>query len=208
MCLAPSLQTGVAAGLMMVALPSSRFNLRNPVLVDAPAMALAALAAVLAPVNLPAAVAVALVAGACKETAPGFAALYAWNPWLLLGLVAPAIRAVTAKTGPDVLDDENAWILEHPVKAGWKYHRAQYLDGLVMVTPWGGALVALAVMDLRLGVLLAVAYAQLLVATDSVRLYQWSAPLVCVAAATAVPPAWLPILVVLTVWNPCAGNGV
>jgi hypothetical protein len=31
---------------------------------------------------------------------------------------------------------------------------------------------------------------------------------VCVAAATAVPVTWLVLLVVLSCWNPLAGDGV
>lgn len=219
--LAPTWQTGIAAALMVAALPFVRFNLGAPILVDMPAMACAVFAAVAWQAGLwPVAVLLAIVSGACKESGPVFAACYAWTPILLVGLVAPAVRAVIAKTGPDPLAewrgmgpgttaaDEHAWILAHPVAAGWKYHRAKWLNGLVMVTPWGAAVVGLAALDWQLGIVLAVAYGQLMVATDSVRLYQWAAPLMCIAAAGVVPVAWLPVLVVLTVWNPLAGNGV
>lgn len=206
--LAPDWKRGIAAGLMLVALPSSRFNLRNPVLVDAPAMALAVCASVAWQEGLwPLGIALTLASGTVKETGPVFAALYAWNPVLLVGLVAPAARALLAKPGPDVLDAENAWILRHPIEASKKYHKGLWLSG-VMIAPWGGALVGLAALDWRLGACLAVAYAQLLIATDTVRLYQWAAPLLCVAACAAVPVVWLPVLVVVTVWNPLAGNGV
>jgi hypothetical protein len=49
---------------------------------------------------------------------------------------------------------------------------------------------------------LALAYAQLLIATDSVRLYQHAAgPVLAVAAAQVVPVAWLPLAVVVhVVW--------
>lgn len=191
---------------MVAALPSSRFNLTNPVLVDAPSMALAVWAAVCVREGLwPLGIALILASGMVKETGPVFGALYAWHPVLLIGLAAPAVRALLARPGSDVLDEENAWILAHPFKAGQKYHN--WLDPNLIV-PWGAAIVGLAALDLQLGALLAVAYAQLLVATDTVRLYQWAAPVMCVAAAGAVPAAWLPLLVVLTVWNPLAGNGV
>lgn len=204
--LASDWKRAIAAGLMIAALPSSRFNFRNPVLVDSTSMAFAVWAAVCVQEGLwPLGIALILVSGAVKETGPVFGALYAWHPVLLVGLAAPAVRALLAKPGPDVLDAENAWILAHPFKAGQKYH--DWFDP-IMVVPWGGAIVGLAALDWQLGVLLAVAYAQLLVATDTVRLYQWAAPLMCVAACNVVPVAWLPLLVVLTVWNPLAGNGV
>lgn len=206
--LADGWKQGLAAGLMMAALPISRFNLRHPVLVDAPAMACAVLAAVAVQEGLwPLGLLMTLAAGSIKETAPVFAAIYAWHPVLLVGLLAPALRGL-ARRGSDVLDEENAWILDHPVKASLKYHKGQWLDGEQMLSPWGGALVALVAIDWRLGLLLAVAYAQLLVATDTVRLYQWAGPIMCVVAVSTVPVAWLPLLVAVTVWNPLGGDGL
>jgi hypothetical protein len=37
---------------------------------------------------------------------------------------------------------------------------------------------------------------------------QWAFPVVLAAAVGAVPVAWLPVLVVFAVANPCAGSGV
>lgn len=209
--LAPSWEAGLAAGLMLVALPGIRYSLSAPVLVDAPALCLAAWAGVAGDWWL--AVVLACVAGACKETGPVFAAAFAWSPWPLVGLVVVAARALM-RPGPDdpirrvrtvTPQSELAWIARHPFRAGWKYHDWR---SPLMVLPWGGALAALGHLDWQVVVVLVLAYAQLLVATDTVRLYQWAAPVVCVAAATAVPVAWLPLLVVATVWNPFAGNGV
>jgi hypothetical protein len=206
--LADGWERGLAAGSMFAAMPMNRFNMRNPVLVDATAIALAVSAAVAWKEGLwPLGVALILVSGMVKETAPVFGALYAWVPVLLVGLLAPAVRALLTRPGPDVLDAENAWILRHPLQASRKYHHGKWLSG-VMIAPWGGAIVSLAALDWRLGLLLAVSYAQLLVATDTVRLYQWAAPALCVAAAAVVPVVWLPVLVAVTVWNPLAGDGV
>ena len=71
-----------------------------------------------------------------------------------------------------------------------------------MVAPWGVCLAGLVGSDWRLWLVLAVAYAQLLIATDSVRLYQHAAgPVLAVAAAQVVPVAWLPLAVVVhVVW--------
>jgi hypothetical protein len=54
----------------------------------------------------------------------------------------------------------------------------------------------------------AVGYAQLLVATDSTRLYQASAPVVCIAAALVIPPEWAVAVLVAHWLNPWAGSGV
>jgi hypothetical protein len=191
---------------MVAGLPVSRFNLGHPVLVDAFAMGVAVAAAVVAEWSIPGAVVLAVVAGCVKEAAPVFAAAYAWNPWLLLAMVAPAIRALW-KTGPDVLDEKNRWILDHPFRAGREAHKGLWLRG-IMLAPWGGAIVGFAGLDWHLAVVLVLGYGQLLVATDTVRLYQWAAPTLCVAAVGAVPEVWLPVLVVWTVWNPLAGDGV
>ena len=218
--LADGWERGVAAAVMFAALPGMRCLLRCPVTVDLPALACAVWAAVAWGHGLSAvAVLLVVVGAACKESAPVFAALFAWTPVLLVGLVVVAIRWAFWRPCAVAHDPmrafpsntshaEHAWILEHPFAAGWKYHRQKLFDGLTMVTPWGAAIVALAGLDVQLGVLLLVAYGQLAVATDSVRLYQWAAPLMCVVACTVVPVAWLPVLVVVTVWNPLAGNGV
>lgn len=218
--LAPTWQTGIAAALMFCWLPGIRYNLGAPILVDMPAMAWALVAAVLAKhgqVEL--AIMCAGISGACKESGPLLAAVFAWNPWLLVGLLAPLVRLATAKPGPDPLalpmwnspgtsKAEHAWILAHPWRTGLKYHKRKWLDGAWMVAPWGGVLVAVTNPSIQLAACVAICYAQLLVASDTVRLYQWAAPVACVAAATAVPPAWLPLLVLVTVWNPLAGDGV
>lgn len=207
--LAGTWEVGLAAGIMMFALPMNRFNLSAPVLVDAPAMLLAIAAAVVLPHSWPIAVTLVVLAGATKESAPVFAALYAWNLLLLVGLVVPIAVRLIARPGPDpIVDAEHAFVLGHPFRAGLKYHRGQWLDGGKMLVPWGGALVGLAALDWHLGALLAVAYAQLLFATDTVRLYQWAAPVLCVAACSVVPVSWLPVIVVSTIWNPWAGDGI
>jgi hypothetical protein len=58
----------------------------------------------------------------------------------------------------------------------------------------------------QLGAVLVVAYGQCLVATDTVRLYQWAAPVMILQLA--LPVAWLPVLLVLHVVNPFRTEGV
>jgi hypothetical protein len=194
-----------AAGLVMGLNGVWHFNRRFVVLVDATGMMLALASAVAFQHGLwPVCVALALLGGCVRETAPVFAALYAWNPLPLIGLLAPAVRHLQ-RQGDDVLDGENAWVLAHPVLASRKYHagipRAHY------VLPWGASLVALANVSPQLAAVVAVAYAQCLVATDTVRLYMWSWPVVVAAAVHAVPLSWLPVVVALTLANPFASEG-
>lgn len=188
-------------------LPGIAFAWRYPVLVDAPGMALALLAAVLWPIFCPAAILVALVAGCVRETAPVWAAIYAWNPVLLVGLIPTGIRAFQ-RSGPDVLDAENAWILKHPILASRKYHKGLWLDPFTMVLPWGALLVGLRDLNVQLAVALTVGYGQLGMATDSVRLYQWAAPVLAAATVHSVPAWVLPFVALGVIFNPWKGSGL
>ena len=51
-------------------------------------------------------------------------------------------------------------------------------------------------------------YSQLLVATDAVRLYQWAAPVLALAAVAAVPAWALPIVALTVIFNPWKGPGI
>ena len=202
---------GIAAALILAALPSVRFNATHPVLVDAAALGLTTTAAALwvHGYTLPALIVVALAA-ATKETSPVFAALFAWTPVLLLALLIPAVLVSLRTPGPDPLNDKHhAWILAHPIQASRKYHHRYLVDfNPTLLTPWGGAIAALGAPSLQLLATLAAGYTQLVVATDTVRLYQWAAPTVCIAATTAVPMVWWPLLVLVTLFNPLRGDGV
>jgi hypothetical protein len=188
-------------------LPGIAFSWRHPVLVDATGMMLALLSAVLLPVWWPAAIVVVLLAGCVRETSPLWAAVYAWNPVMLVGLVPTVIRAFQ-RAGSDVLDAENAWILRHPIQASRKYHAGLWLDPMVMVAPWGALLVGLRSFDVQLGVALLAGYGQLAVATDSVRLYQWAAPVLALATVHSVPGWALPFVALGVVFNPWKGSGL
>lgn len=188
-------------------LPGIAFSWKYPVLVDAAGMALALAAAVVFPICWPVAVAIVLIAGCVRETSPVWASLYVWNPIMLVGLAPVAIRWLQ-RAGGDVLDDENAWILRHPLKASRKYHAGLWLDWSVMVAPWGGLVAGLAGFDLRLGAALAVGYGQTLMATDTVRLYQWAAPVMALACTEALPIWALPFVAVAVIFNPWKGSGV
>ena len=201
---------GIAAALILASLPSTRYNATHPVLIDAMALGLATCAAAATVHGQPMLAAIlVLLAAATKESAPIFAALFAWNPLLLAGLIVPAIIASLRTPGQDVLNDEHAAILAHPIQAGREYHRRFLIDGSpALFTPWGGAIVALGAPSLQLFATLAAGYGQLLIATDTTRLYQWAAPVVCIAATTALGPQWWPLLIIATWFNPLRGDGV
>lgn len=190
-------------------LPGFKLSWDYPVLVDAPGMALALAAAVVWPYSMPAAIAIVLAAGCTRETAPVWAAVYAWNPILLVGMAPVALRTLRKAAKDDILEDEeHEWIIRNPLKAGQKYHAGHWRDPLIMVTPWGGMAVAAAYLDAQLGAALALGYAQLLVATDTVRLYQWAAPVVALVCARNLPGWALPLVAASVIFNPWAGDGM
>jgi hypothetical protein len=144
-----------------------------------------------------AAIPVVLVAACIKESAPVWCALWAWNPLLLVGLVAPAVRALTSKPRVDEVTAKPNLkkIHDHPVRTALTSR--QWRDAWVMVAPWGLCLAALYRPSWWVAVALAAAYAQLLVATDTVRLVHTAAgPTLAIAAALVIPTAWLPLALV------------
>lgn len=211
MSLCGSWWQALAGVVVFVALPMTEFNLRNPVLTDSLALGLATVSAALFANDLVVpAVLVACVAGMVKESAPVFAALFAFTPWLLLALIPVLVRMVVVKPGVDVVVGPGIEdTLRHPFRTGVRFHREMVLTrNVYLIAPWGGLLVALSVVDMRLALCVVVAYGQLLLATDTVRLYQWCAPLVIVYAVACVPTSWLLLLVLSVVFNPFRGDGV
>lgn len=172
----------------------------RPVGVDLPAMAFAALAAAGAQhglwwITLPA----VYIAACIKETAPVWAALWAWNLYPLIGLVVPLFLALSVRPGMDPVTEQFREIHDHPVRTALKARG--WRDGWVMVAPWGVCLAALYEPAWPLVACLAVAYLQLLVATDTVRLVHTAAgPAMALAAAQVLPPQWLPLAAVAHVF--------
>lgn len=179
-------------------------NVRFPVLTDVPAMLFALTCALMvgrgwwAP-----AVAFACLAGATNERAPVFAALFAWHPVPLFGLIAVGW---TLKPGPDPCGGDAAQALVRPVQTSWEAHRRLPLWAWVL--PWGAGVFALAAPSWQLAATCAAAYLMCVVATDTVRLYQWAWPVVAVCALEAIPAGWLALAVVLHVVNPFRSEGV
>ena len=196
-----------ATAVLLVALPGVLQPRSTwPVGVDLPAMAVAIWsAAAFAGGWWRAGFVFAVLAVAIKEHAPVWVALWAWSPWPLLVLVLvpvvwlwrrPVIDAVTAVPLLRRVHD-------HPVRSAWEHHvKHGYRNAWVMVAPWGVGLAALLAPSPQLLCALVVAYAALLVATDTVRVYQpIAAPVVCLTAAGVIPVQWLLLAcVVHVVW--------
>jgi hypothetical protein len=182
---------GWVASVLFLGLASTRTNTYFPVLTDQLGVLLLTITVLLPwPLNLIA----ACFAGAVNEKGPIFAAALTSNPALLLGLVfwLPAYY-YAPKPGPNDPD----W-LRHPFREARKL-APTLRDPAVMLAPWGVALVGLFYVP-ALAVFLA--YAQLLVAQDRARLYQWIGPAVCVASAGALPAQYAVPLVVAHWLNP------
>ena len=198
---------GAAVAAFLTALPGVlQPSSTHPVGVDLPAMAVAIwAAAAFAAGWWPAAVVLVLVAALIKEHAPIWVALWAWTPWALVGLVAVAVVWLVRRPA---IDEVTAIPLlrrvhDHPIRSAFEHHRRHgYRNAWFMVAPWGVTLAALLAPSPQLVVTVVVAYAALLVATDTVRVYQPIAgPVVCLAAVSVIPTVWLlPAVVFAAVW--------
>jgi hypothetical protein len=200
-------QYALAATAVLLALPGILGpKVVIPIGVDLPATALALVATALASTGeahlIVAAVIVVGWAAGIKETSPVFAALWAWCPWLLLGLLPVVVRALVVKPGADPLGEKFQRIADHPFRTAFEHRRGRWRDAWLLVAPWGIGVLALVQPSLHLLVVLTAAYALLLVATDTVRLLHHAAgPVVCAAAVSHVPVEWLLLAVVAhVVW--------
>lgn len=149
------------------------------------------------------AVPVVLVAASVKETTPVFAALFAWSPLALVGLLVPLLRWVffPPRPYPDDRDmdmDTPEYRAKHAWWAGWRSKRGHLRNTRLVVGEWG-LLLPLALMNASLWLFaaLVVAYGQLAVACDRARIFMWAAPVVAIAASTAPVPdvLWVIVLV-------------
>ena len=201
-------QVAAAATELLLALPGILGPVVSiPVQVDMPSTALMLVGIWFIelghPAQIVAGVAVVAVAASIRETAPIWAALTLWSLWPLIALVAVAAAAWFIRpVREDPLGGEFQEIADHPVLTALKYHRGRWRDGWLMVAPWGVCLAALYQPDWRVMVVVVVAYMQLLVATDTVRLLHHAAgPAVAAAAAGVIPVEWLLLAVAVhVVW--------
>lgn len=198
----------VAASALVVALPGVLGPVvTRPVGVDLPALALLVWAAAAWHHGWwPVALAIVAVATTIRETSPVWAALWLWHPLPAVCAVLVIVRHVTTdRRGVDPLTASQPVLMrvhEHPIRSAVEHRAGRGRDGWLLVAPWGACLAALWAPSWPLVVLLVVAYAQLFVATDAVRLVQCAAaPVVALAAVQVIPVGWLlPAVIVHAVW--------
>lgn len=180
----------------------------RPVGVDLPALAVAVCAVAAFEAGWWPLAVVLVVAAACiKESMPVWAALWAWHPLLLVGLAAPLVAQFVKRPAMDPVTAQPVLrrVHDHPVRSALEHHRGQWRSAWHMVAPWGACVAALYAPTLRVGAVLAAAYAQLLVATDTVRLLHTAAgPAVAFAAVQVFPVEWLALVCAVHVvwWRP------
>lgn len=180
-------------------LPGMTINIRLPVLVDQVAMTLMVVAAGLMVHGYPiAATCMIFVASQVKEPAGPFGMLLA--PPLALGAVLGTLLVLfMGRIHAAEKDPKIAW-QSKPFAAARMQRDPMMWE--VMLLPWGAMLLFvplvqawpfLALMSIALG------YAQLLIANDSARLYQWASPAVLMAMSPAfsAAPQWLRVAAVV-----------
>lgn len=167
----------------------------RPVGVDLPAMVLTLGAVVAAQAGWwPLAVVLISLAALGKESMPVWGSLWLWHPGLLAGLVVVLLRAWRVKPQIDEVTarEDLRFVHDHPIRSALQAHAGQWRDGWVMVAPWGLGVLSLVDFSLPVICCIVVAYMQLLVATDTVRLLHTAAGVpVALAAVEVIPEPWL-----------------
>lgn len=141
------------------------------------------------------AVPIALAGGAVAERVPVWQALYTLRPeYAYVGLCAVLVAWKWISSVPR--DGESA------VATGRA--RAVRLSNIEMlVLSWGaGGAALLAPWSVHEAVIVAVAYGQMLLAWDTVRMIGWAAPVIYPKAVSIIPARFLPAAVVLSWFNP------
>jgi hypothetical protein len=165
--------------LLFATLPGVWMCCVMPTTVDGPALAMATASTVLYPTSPVAAVFLSIVGGAIHERAPVFAALFAWSPWPLLGLLAVqwwAKRAAPNHASADLADrlvghDFIGTVLAHKphVQFFGEGGLVWAMRGVVPLAAWLGA-------PVQAWAALGVAFASRVIATDTARSLMWAAP--------------------------------
>ena len=191
----------LTGALIWACLPLFRVCARCPVLVDAPAVLVALVIATLAGGHPATAAGVAALSGTLSERAWLFAALWSWSPMPLAGALGVALVAALRRPG-SIPSWARAW-LTHPMREARRRHGPLLDDPGALVLPWGACAVAVAGhWTLAAAITVGVAYAQIFVANDMTRLYQWAAPSVLGVALPMIPPWARPLAVGVTWFNP------
>lgn len=160
--------------VLLLTLPGAWFIASHATTVDAPSMLLAVLSAMLFREHPYVAVLFSLASGFIHERGPVFAALYAWHPLLLVGLVAVGWWRTPARPDHDQLVGRG---LLHALRAHRPY--VDFLDWRVNVFALRGVvpLAAFYGVSTSAWLTLAVAWFSRVVGTDACRFAFWAAPI-------------------------------
>ncbi len=184
---------------LFASLPGVWMCVVMPTTVDLPAMALAFSSSLLCATHPVWAAVLSLLAGAIHERGPCFAALYAWSPIPLIGLLAVqwwAKKAPANHASPELADR----LVGHTSLVDtWLAHKPHVdllndgglvwaMRGVVPLAAWLGA-------PLHAWLALGLAFASRLIATDTARSLMWAAPILL---RDLDPPAWAVALHVMT----------
>lgn len=203
-----SWQVAVAAAALVVSLPGVLQPPSVwPVGVDLPAMAVSAWSAACFVHGLPVAgLLLAVLAVAIKEQTPVWIAVWAWSwlPLVVLPLVGVAYLIRRPQVDPITATPLLKRVHDHPIRSAFEHRRQAggWRDFWLMAAPWSACLAALLAPTPQLVVALLCGYGALLVATDTVRVYQPpAAPVAALVAAQVIPTAWLiPAVLVTFLW--------
>jgi hypothetical protein len=155
--------------------------------------------------HVEAGIVLSLIGGLIEPKLPVMVAAWTLNPWALTGLLSVGAVWKWAPRGT-VTIMENPEPILHPWRSGMKHNGSLADSAREMLLPWGACLAGLCAMTVPVLLSLAAAYGQLLRATDRVRLYQWAAPVMIVAALNVLPEWSLPLAVAVTWFNPRRGE--
>ncbi len=184
---------------MFASLPGVWMCVVMPTTVDLPAMTLSFASSLLLPAHPVAAVLCSLASGAIHERGPVFAALYAWSPVPLIGLLAVQWWARKAPANHSSADLADRLVGHRSLLDTALAHKPHVdllgdgglvwaLRGVVPVAAWLGA-------PVQAWLALGLAYASRLVATDTARSLMWAAP--ALLSRLDVPP-WVVALHVVS----------
>lgn len=143
------------------------------------------------------AVPASLIAGASKEIAPVFAAIYCQHPLPLIGMVSPVIMT-QIEPGQDITDDFSHECVEYPVRSSWITRRGKSKSLENWIYNWGGLLAGIR-SDARTMQALILAYTQTIVGVDNDRLVQWAWP---VLADNVTDSDKWPMALIVSHFNP------
>ncbi len=159
--------------VMLLTLPGAWFIATHPTTTDAPCMLLAWCAALLFPAHPYVALLLSMLAGFIHERGPVFAALYAWHPLLLLGLVAVGWWRTPAGRDKDGLVGHSTW---QAIKAHRPYQ--DMLDPVIVALGLRAALAwpIYAGGSTRAWAALVMAFGSRIIGSDTCRFLFWAAP--------------------------------